>query len=155
MKKINAPRPPLSALLCGALLLGSGLMLLAGCSGKGPDPGSKTKLKVAYLGLTCEAPLFVAYEKGFYKEEGLDVELVRTDWNGLRQGLGSGAFDANHTLIMYLLGPIAKSGLNVRITGGVHTGCLRVQVPVNSPIKSVKICSASTASSTVICLRRR
>src|SRR5436305_778740 len=30
-----------------------------------------TKVKIGYVGLTCEAPLFVAYEKGFYKEEGL------------------------------------------------------------------------------------
>src|SRR5262249_46611135 len=56
---------------------------------------------------------------------------------GLRQGLSTGNFDANHTLIMYLLGAITN-GLDVRITGGIHTGCLRVQVPVDSPIKTVK-----------------
>jgi NitT/TauT family transport system substrate-binding protein len=39
---------------------------------------------------------------------------------------------------MYLLGPIAKSGLDVRITGGVDTGCLRVQAAINSDIKTVK-----------------
>ena len=102
----------------------------SGCN-KGPE-----KLKVAYLGLTCEAPIFVAYEKGFYKEEGLDVELVKTDWDGLREGLGLGRFDANHTLIMYLLKPI-EQGMDVKITGGVHTGCLRLQVSVKADIKSV------------------
>jgi NitT/TauT family transport system substrate-binding protein len=111
-------------------------MLPAGC-GSGSNnagPGGPIKLKVAYLGLTCEAPIFVAKEKGFYEEEGLDVELVKTDWDGLREGLGTGQFDANHTLIMYLLKPI-ENGTDVKITGGIHTGCLRVQVGANSDMK--------------------
>jgi NitT/TauT family transport system substrate-binding protein len=129
-------RPTLLAAL--ALVLGSGAVLLVSCCGsKTPAPGEKVKLKVAYLGLTCEAPIFVAYEKGFYAEEGLDVELVKTDWDGLHQGLGLGRFDANHTLIMYLLKPI-ESGADIKITGGIHTGCLRVQTGVKSDIKTVK-----------------
>ena len=113
------------------------LACFAGCNSAAPPASSSqpSKLKVAYLGLTCEAPIFVAQENGFFKEEGLAVELVRTDWDGLREGLGLGRFDANHTLIMYLLKPI-EQGLDVKITGGIHTGCLRVQAGVNSDIKS-------------------
>jgi NitT/TauT family transport system substrate-binding protein len=112
--------------------------LAAGCTrGTDATESGKTKLKVAYIGLTCEAPIFVAYEKGFYAEEGLEVELVKTDWDGLREGLGLGRFDANHTLLMYLLKPL-EQGLDVKITGGVHTGCLRLQVGVKSDIKSVQ-----------------
>ena len=60
----------------------AGFALLApGCTGNKEN----NKLKVAYLGLTCEAPIFVADSKGFFKEEGLEVELVKTDWNGLRE----------------------------------------------------------------------
>ena len=131
MKPMHSPVPrraPLFAAL--SLSLMSCLALLPmGCGGSG-------KLKVAYLGLTCEAPIFVAYEQGFFKEEGLDVELVKTDWDGLREGLGLGRFDANHTLIMYLLKPI-EQGTDLKITGGIHTGCLRLQVPVGSDVKTV------------------
>jgi NitT/TauT family transport system substrate-binding protein len=130
---------PRSVLLVAAFLVvvGLGTVLTIGCQkkqdrGEGPVP-----VKVAYLGLTCEAPLFVAQEKGFYKEESLDVELVKTDWDGLQAGLGTGKFDANHTLVMYLLKPI-ENGTNVKITGGVHTGCLRVQAGIKSDIKTVK-----------------
>src|SRR5947209_9346708 len=126
--------------LRGLLFLGAvcSVFLAAGCAGKpdGADAGGPTRLKVAYLGLTCEAPIFVAQERGFFKDEGLDVELVRTDWDGLREGLGLGRFDANHTLIMYLLKPI-EQGLDVKITGGIHTGCLRLQVGAKSGIESV------------------
>lgn len=113
------------------------LACVSGCNNAEPPAKSSQppKLKVAYLGLTCEAPIFVAQENGFFKDEGLDVELVRTDWDGLREGLGLGRFDANHTLIMYLLKPI-EQGLDVKITGGIHTGCLRVQAGIDSDIKS-------------------
>jgi NitT/TauT family transport system substrate-binding protein len=111
-------------------------MLPFGCSKPSNTDDGPTKLTVAYLGLTCEAPIFVAQEKGFFEEEGLKVELENTDWNGLREGLGTGKFDANHTLIMYVLTAIEKD-VDIRITGGIHTGCLRVQVAKDSPIKSV------------------
>jgi NitT/TauT family transport system substrate-binding protein len=38
---------------------------------------------------------------------------------------------------MYFLKPV-EQGLDVKFTGGIHRGCLRVQGPVNGGIKSVK-----------------
>jgi NitT/TauT family transport system substrate-binding protein len=118
------------------LLAAAGLALLpVGCGSKPKpaEPGEPIKIKIAYLGLTCEAPIFVAHEKGMYQEEGLDVELVKTDWNGLRQGLATGNYDANHTLVMYLLQAI-ENNADLKITGGIHTGCLRVLVGAKSGI---------------------
>lgn len=102
----------------------------------GPTPEGLTKIKVCYIGLTCEPPIYVAYEKGFFREEGLDVELVKSDWDSMRDGLGLGRFDATHHLIMYLLKPI-EQGLNVKLTGGIHSGCLRVQAGAKTQIKTV------------------
>jgi len=127
----------LVAVCCVLLALGCGKGPDAQAPGDGANATTKTRLKVAYIGITCEAPIFVAYEKGFFDEEDLDVELVKTDWDGLRDGLGLGRFDANHTLIMYLLKPI-EQGLDVKITGGIHTGCLRVQAGADSKIQSVE-----------------
>jgi NitT/TauT family transport system substrate-binding protein len=121
------------------LFVATGFMTLTSGCGKRPSENGDqlVPLKMAYIGLTCEAPIFVAHDQGFYKEEGLEVDLVKTDWDGLREGLGLGRFDANHTLIMYLLKPI-EQGLDVKITGGIHTGCLRLQVGAKSGIKTVK-----------------
>ena len=57
-----------------------GSILLAGCK-KGESPAEVTaegltKVRVGYIGLTCEAPVFVAMENGYFKEEGLEVEPV-------------------------------------------------------------------------------
>ena len=38
-----------------------------------------TKVRVGYIGITCEAPIFSAVENGFFKEEGIEVELVKCE----------------------------------------------------------------------------
>lgn len=101
-----------------------------------PASASLTKIRVGYIGLTCEAPIFVAYEKGFFKDEGLDAELVKYDWASYRDALGLGKFDITHHLVMYLLKPI-EQGMDVKFTAGIHRGCLRVQAGANGEIKTI------------------
>src|SRR6267154_2125572 len=52
-----------------------GALLLTGCR-KNATSGASNKIRVGYIGLTCEAPIFTAVEKGFFKEEGLDVRFT-------------------------------------------------------------------------------
>jgi len=95
------------------------------------------KIKICYLGLTCEPAIFVAHEKGFFRDEGLDVELVKTDWATMRDGLADGRFQASYSFIMYLMKPI-EMGLDLKLTGGIHTGCLRIQAGARTDIKTVQ-----------------
>ena len=70
-------------------------LLLAGCS-KSPVAASAdgaTKIRVGYIGITCEAPIFTAVEKGFFTEEGLEVELVKCEWANYKDVLALGGFD--------------------------------------------------------------
>jgi len=60
-------------------------------------PQNATSLKVGYMPLSIYAPIYVAYDKGYYAEQGLDVELqsftngtdmtVLTSTNQLQIGL--------------------------------------------------------------------
>lgn len=115
------------------------VFVFAGCSKK----TSATKIinsrhvKIGFIGLTCEAPIFTAYEKGFFRDEGLDPELVKCSWAAYKDNLALGSYDITHHLVMYFLKPI-EQGLDVRFLGGVHTGCLRVQTGVNSPIHKIQ-----------------
>ena len=121
----------LTVLLCATLL--------AGCGKK----ASKVKVvnskhvKIGFIGLTCEAPIYTAYEKGFFKDEGLEPELVKCSWAQYKDNLALGAYDITHHLVMYFMKPI-EQGLDVRFLGGVHTGCLRVQTGVDSPIHKIQ-----------------
>ena len=127
-------------LLPSALLL-CGFLATAGCEKDSATaartPEGLTKIRVGYIGLTCEAPIFTAVEKGFFKEEGLEVELVRCQWASYKDALALGRFDVTHHLVMYFLKPI-EQGLDVKFTGGIHKGCLRVQAPVKGDIRTVK-----------------
>jgi len=112
-------------------------LLLIGCSRRSStSSGESNKVRVGYIGITCEAPIFTAVEKGFFKEEGLDVSLVKCEWANYKDVLALGGFDITHHLVMYFLKPI-EQGLDVKFTGGIHRGCLRVQAPPNGKINSI------------------
>ena len=115
------------------------LLLFTGCSKKTSTTKviNSKQVKIGFIGLTCEAPIYTAYEKGFFKDEGLEPELVKCSWAAYKDNLALGSYDITHHLVMYFLKPI-EQGLDVRFLGGVHTGCLRVQTGVNSPIQKSK-----------------
>src|SRR5256714_9504153 len=112
-------------------------LFLVGCGRKNSDSSvASNKVRVGYVGITCEAPIFTAVEKGFFKEEGLDVSLVKCEWANYKDVLALGGFDITHHLVMYFLKPI-EQGLDVKFTGGIHRGCLRVQAAANGNIRKV------------------
>jgi NitT/TauT family transport system substrate-binding protein len=113
-------------------------LLLVGCKKNSVATASgSNKVRVGYIGLTCEAPIFSAVEKGFFKEEGLDVSLVKCEWANYKDVLALGGFDITHHLIMYFLKPI-EQGLDVKFTAGIHMGCLRVQAGTKGNIHTVQ-----------------
>ena len=112
-------------------------LLFTGCNKDSGAAAGSNKVRVGYIGLTCEAPIFSAVEKGFFKEEGLDVSLVKCEWANYKDVLALGGFDITHHLVMYFLKPI-EQGLDVKFTGGIHRGCLRVQASTKGDIHMIK-----------------
>src|SRR5258705_6612772 len=130
MNRMKHPKCVLIAVL--------GALVLTSCKkSESLSAADSNKIRVGYIGLTCEAPIFTAVEKGFFKEEGLEVELVRCQWATYKDALALGRFDVTHHLVMYFLKPI-EQGLDVKFTGGIHRGCLRVQAGAKGNIQSIK-----------------
>lgn len=78
------------------------------------------KLRIGFIPLADAAALIVAIDKGFAKEEGLDVELIReVSWSNVRDKLNIGLFDAAH-----LLAPVAIA---------TSLGLGHVRVPLIAP----------------------
>ncbi|ODM27679.1 ABC transporter substrate-binding protein [Acetivibrio mesophilus] len=108
-----------------------------GSTAVSPDDGSKKlkKITVSYAGGTCEAPLFVAYHKGFFEDEGLEVEFVKADFEKLKTGIASGKIDASVGNFAWF--KAIEQGLKVKLTAGIHAGCIVAVAPPDSGIKSV------------------
>jgi NitT/TauT family transport system substrate-binding protein len=95
------------------------------------------KLKIQALGGgACGAPSYIAFEKGFFAEEGLDAELVSGSLDELKTGLITGEFTVTNGDFQYF--PSIQEGMDLKIIGGLHKGCIRLVVPPDSPIKSAK-----------------
>jgi len=126
------------------LLMSLLLLLFAGCGRStavpaGEDEGNVTlrPLRIAYQGLTCEAPTYIAYAKGFFAEEGFAVEMVKGDFNFIRDSFAAGRIDAVAGLALTWIKPL-KQGVDARVTAALHKGCLYAYTLADSDIEKVE-----------------
>jgi NitT/TauT family transport system substrate-binding protein len=139
-------------LTAGTLLAASASGLLVACGGSENDgatgtgaggggtssgdafPLGKSQIQVLGGGV-CGAPAYVALEKGFFAEEGIDVEPVAGSFQQQKDGLASGQFLVTNGDFQFF--PAINEGLDLKIIGGIHEGCIKLLVPGDSPIASV------------------
>jgi nitrate/nitrite transport system substrate-binding protein len=76
----------------------------------------KESLKLGFIKLTDMAPLAVAFEKGFFDEEGLSVQLeAQANWKVLLDRVVSGELDGAHMLAPLPLGTAIGYGTKADI----------------------------------------
>ncbi|WP_068773603.1 ABC transporter substrate-binding protein [Paenibacillus sp. FJAT-26967] len=106
------------------------------------------KINVAYSGGTCDAPTFVAWKNGFFEAEGLDPQMTKMDFNTLKNGIATGKIDGTQGNFSWF--KPAEQGLDVKLTGGLHAGCIQAVAPKNSSVKAVKDLKGKTVGVDVI-----
>jgi NitT/TauT family transport system substrate-binding protein len=125
--------PKKHAIACAASTLA---LILAPESLLATDTHALKKVRISIGtpgGLACNAPLFVAYEKNLFKEEGLDAELIPGDWDFIKESLALGKIDEAQGMVMTYLKAI-EQGLDVKFTAGVHKGCMHILTAKDSPL---------------------
>jgi NitT/TauT family transport system substrate-binding protein len=101
------------------------------------DPAKPmTKVRWAFIGASCESSVFVTKEKGYWEAEGLDVELVKGDWNFTRESLAFNRIDGCQGMALTWL-KAAEQGLDLKVVAGIHTGCIHVIAGNGTAIKSI------------------
>jgi len=136
MKGTPASGVRLRAIRWGALFLAIALFL--GMTWAGPaaaQPGTPAKIRVVHVPVLIFAPLYVAIERGYFRQEGLDVELIGTPGGAssfvvlasgraevVVGGLGAALFNA------------AARGLDFKVVGPVHME----KPPVSTPLVAGK-----------------
>ena len=103
------------------------LLALAGCGDDGDSSAAKeeggvTKVKVGVLPISNVAPLYLGMKKGFFKEEGLEVEpSIGQSGNELVTGMVSGSTD--FAFLGYVPLMSARSqGLPVKVVANADNG---------------------------------
>jgi nitrate/nitrite transport system substrate-binding protein len=82
-------------------------------AGKGPE---KEQLKLGFIKLTDMAPLAIAYEKGFFEDEGLYVTLEpQANWKVVLDRVITGELDGSHMLAGQPLGASVGIGTKADI----------------------------------------
>jgi nitrate/nitrite transport system substrate-binding protein len=85
----------------------------AAAAGKGPE---KEQLKLGFIKLTDMAPLAIAYEKGFFEDEGLYVTLEpQANWKVVLDRVITGELDGSHMLAGQPLGASVGIGTKAEI----------------------------------------
>lgn len=111
-------------------------LLLSACGQKPVTKAEDFVLKIGYMGSLCEAPLHMAVEKGFFAEEGLQVDLIKLAPGTAFEAVTAGTVDAGFGLLASLMQPLSN-GLPIKVTTGLHTGCDKVLVPKDAGIKTL------------------
>jgi nitrate/nitrite transport system substrate-binding protein len=93
-----------------------GMMPLARVAKAAPLNIEKPQLRLGFIKLTDMAPLAIAYEKGFFEDEGLYVTLeAQANWKVLLDRVIGGALDGAHMLAGQPLGATIGLGTKAHV----------------------------------------
>ena len=87
-------------------------------------------------GALCGAPIYIAYENGYFTEEGFDVNLISADFETRKIGLNNGSIPIVNGDFQFF--PSIENGINVKVVDGLHEGCIKFAVRPDSDIKTVE-----------------
>jgi NitT/TauT family transport system substrate-binding protein len=112
----------------GAAALG-GAALMPGALTLAQTPQAPLKpLKLSWnAGAICTAPVAVAVKQGFFQRHGLQVELVNFSGSTdqLLEAIATGKSDAGVGMALRWIKPL-EQGFDVKLTAGIHGGCMRL-----------------------------
>ena len=99
-----------------ALVLAAGMATMSAPLASAEEWAEKEELKFGFIKLTDMAPLAVAYEKGYFEEEGLYVTLeAQANWKVLLDRVIDGQLDGAHMLAGQPLGATIGFGTQAHI----------------------------------------
>lgn len=95
----------------------------------------KQELKIGFIKLTDCAPLVVAYEKGFFEDQGLYVTLeAQANWKVVLDRVIDGSLDASHMLPGQPLGAAVGFGNQAELVGVAGLGINTLAVTLGNEV---------------------
>ena len=136
----------LSAIIFAVAAMG---LMSAGTPARAADDAHKLSVRLDWIPSGYQAPIFLAADKGWFKEAGLDVTIA--DGNGSAttvQLVGAGQFDIGHAALSNMAFARSKGMPVISIAGIFRKGDTALLVPQDSPIRTPKDLKGKTVVST-------
>lgn len=113
--------------------------ILCSACGLGGTNDGEDEYKIdlpALNGSLCTAPMWIAYENGYYEEEGLDVSLISADNETCKIGLNNGTMPVSYGDFEYFQS--MESGVKAKVIDGLNLGCIKIVARADSDINSAQ-----------------
>ncbi|MDR0838442.1 MAG: ABC transporter substrate-binding protein [Oscillospiraceae bacterium] len=81
----------------------------------------------------CGIPTLIAFENGYFADEGYDVELITADSDTRKISLDNGTLPLANWDYAYF--PSIENGVGIKVVDGLHRGCITIVVLEDSPIQ--------------------
>lgn len=94
------------------------------------------KVKLAYYGINAELPLITAFEDGYFKEEGLDVELVKIKPEDFVNDINNKIVDGG-TCDYKILKSI-EDGAKIKVGAGLQSRAIEILTKAGSEIDTIQ-----------------
>ena len=112
------------------------MLALAACSKKGTEQFPLGEYDIAYSGSACGSPVSIAFLNDYYGEEGIKINLVSgTTFESDRNALAAGKMPVINGDFQFF--PAVYNGIDVKLIGGLHEGCIKILVLNESDIYEV------------------
>lgn len=129
--------------ILGAVLIVGAVTSTTGCSlATSSEKKADNKYKYGKIqipgkdGSLCGAPIYIAYENGYYAEEGFDVELISADSETRKVGLNNGNIPIVNGDFQFF--PSMEEGVETTVVDKLHNGCIKLVVKKGSKIRTAK-----------------
>ena len=108
-----------------------------GTTSNSDTPEFKWKITIpGKSGSLCNSPTYIAYEKGFFAEEGIDVELITADFEAKKVGLNNGTIATINGDFQYF--PSIEGDIQMTVVEGLHQGSIKLNVLGDSDIQTAE-----------------
>jgi NitT/TauT family transport system substrate-binding protein len=112
-------------------------MVFAGGKSQSGGKYPQGEYDIAYGGSTCGSPIAIASLKGFFEEEGVKINLLSgSTFEVERTALAAGKMVVQNGDFQYF--PAVQNGIDVKLIGALHEGCIKILVPKSSGITSLE-----------------
>lgn len=118
-----------------ALVLAFTALALTGAAALAAERPEKQELRIGFIKLTDCAPLVIAYEKGFFEDEGLYVTLeAQANWKIVLDRVIDGSLDASHMLPGQALGAAVGVGPRANLVAVAGMGVNTLAITVGNSV---------------------